>query len=69
MTQALQRGIRLAQLGLVVNGILAMVKLVAGILGHSYALIADAVESVADLFGSLIVWGGLRISSRGADTR
>lgn len=69
MNQALRRGIRLAQIGLVVNGILAMVKLVAGILGHSYALVADAVESVADLFGSLIVWGGLRLSSRDADTR
>jgi cation diffusion facilitator family transporter len=69
VSEALRRGIRLAQLGLVVNGLLAMVKLVAGILGHSYALIADAVESVADLFGSLIVWGGLRLSSRDADPR
>lgn len=67
MSEALQRGIRLAQLGLVANGFLALVKLVAGVLGHSYALVADAVESVADLFGSLIVWGGLRLSSRDAD--
>ena len=69
MTESLHRGIRLAQLGLVVNGVLALVKLVAGVLGHSYALIADAVESVADLFASLVVWGGLRVSSRSADTR
>ena len=69
MNQALQRGIRLAQIGLVVNGLLALVKLVAGVLGHSYALIADAVESVADLFASLVVWGGLRVSSRDADNR
>lgn len=65
----MNRGIRLAQLGLMVNGVLALVKLVAGILGHSYALIADAVESVADLFSSLIVWGGLRVSSRDPDNR
>lgn len=69
MSEPLQRGIRLAQLGLVVNGILALVKLLAGILGHSYALIADAVESIADLFSSLVVWGGLRVSSRDADDR
>jgi cation diffusion facilitator family transporter len=69
VSEALARGIRLAQLGLVVNGLLALVKLVAGVLGHSYALIADAVESVADLFASLVVWGGLRVSSRDADTR
>ena len=62
-------GIRLARTGLLVNGGLALVKLLAGILGHSYALIADAVESVADIFSSLVVWSGLRISSRDADQR
>lgn len=63
----MNRGVRLAQTGLLVNGVLALVKLVAGILGNSYALIADAVESLADLFSSLIVWGGLRVSSRDPD--
>lgn len=55
--------------GLVTNGALALVKLLAGILGHSYALIADAVESIADIFSSLVVWGGLQLSSRTADER
>lgn len=62
-------GVRLARTGLIVNGCLALVKLLAGILGHSYALIADAVESVADIFSSLVVWGGLRLASRDADER
>ena len=65
----MNRGIRLAQLGLLANGVLALVKLVAGVLGNSYALIADAVESIADLFSSLIVWGGLRVAARDADDR
>lgn len=65
----MNRGIQLARTGLIVNGCLALVKLLAGILGHSYALIADAVESVADIFSSLVVWGGLRLSSRHADDR
>lgn len=65
----MNRGIRLARTGLIANGLLALVKLLAGILGHSYALIADAVESVADIFSSLVVWGGLRLSSRDADER
>ncbi len=65
----MNRGIRLAQLGLLANGVLALVKLVAGVLGNSYALIADAVESIADLISSLIVWGGLRVASRDADDR
>jgi cation diffusion facilitator family transporter len=62
-----QRGVRLARFGLLINGVLALVKLVAGVLGNSHALIADAVESFADLFSSLVVWGGLRLSARSAD--
>src|SRR6185436_3192917 len=65
----MNQGISLARTGLITNGVLALVKLLAGILGHSYALIADAVESVADIFSSLVVWGGLRLSSRNADER
>ncbi len=61
-------GVRLAGLGLVLNAALAVVKGIAGMLGHSYALLADAVESAADVGGSLVVWGGLRVSARSADT-
>ncbi len=49
------------------NGGLALIKLVTGIAGHSYALVADAVESLGDIFGSAIVWGGLVIASKPAD--
>ena len=61
------RGVRLAQLGLLVNGLLAAIKLAAGVLGNSYALIADATESFADLFSSLVVWGGVAIAARAPD--
>jgi cation diffusion facilitator family transporter len=61
------RGARAAQAGLLTNAVLAVVKFLAGVLGNSYALVADAVESLADIFSSLIVWGGLRISARSAD--
>jgi len=56
-----------ARTGLFVNIILVIVKLLAGIAGHSYALIADAIESFTDIFASLIVWGGLRITTKPAD--
>ena len=36
-------------------------------MGNSYALVADAVESTADIFASLIVWSGLRVASRDPD--
>jgi cation diffusion facilitator family transporter len=62
-----QRGIRTAQLGLLANAVLASIKLVAGLLGHAYALVADAAESMADILSSLIVWGGLAIAAQPAD--
>lgn len=65
----IQSSQRLVQLGLVVNALLAVVKLVAGLLGNSSALVADAIESSADMIGSLVVWSGLRIASRDADER
>jgi len=58
---------RAAQTGLLVNIVLVIVKLLAGIAGHSYALVADAIESFTDIFSSLIVWGGLRLTTKPAD--
>ncbi|HEX5580899.1 MAG TPA: cation diffusion facilitator family transporter [Gemmatimonadaceae bacterium] len=67
MADPFRRGIRAAQAGMLVNATLAIVKLIAGLLGSSYALVADAIESSADVFSSLVVWGGLHIASRRAD--
>lgn len=67
MTSAANRSIRWTQAGLLVNAVLVLVKLVAGIVGHANALVADAVESSADIFSSLIVWMGLSIAARPAD--
>ena len=61
------RGIRSAQAGLLVNACLAIIKILAGVVGNSYALIADGIESTADILSSTIVWGGLRIAARDAD--
>lgn len=54
-------------LSIAINAGLAIVKLVTGIVGNSYALVADSVESFADIFSSALVWGGLTIASRPAD--
>ena len=58
---------RLAAWGVLLNIALAGIKLVAGIIGHSYALIADAIESAADIVGSVVIWGGLRFGAKPAD--
>ncbi|PYJ02051.1 MAG: cation-efflux pump [Verrucomicrobia bacterium] len=63
----LQRGLRATFVGLAVNTVLATTKLLAGIVGHSHALVADAVESLADVFSSVIVWRGLVVASVPAD--
>ena len=67
MNNATSRSIRWAQAGLLTNALLVLVKLIAGIVGHANALVADAVESSADIFSSLIVWMGLSIAARPAD--
>ncbi len=63
----LQRSLRATLLGLAVNVALTIVKFLAGIFGHSQALIADAVESLADIFSSIIVWRGLVVSETPPD--
>jgi len=51
----------------VINALLAGVKIAAGVLGNSYVLIADGIESTADIFSSVVVWGGLRVAVIPAD--
>jgi cation diffusion facilitator family transporter len=63
----LKRGLRATFLGLVANTVLASTKLAAGIFGHSHALVADAVESLADVFSSVIVWRGLVVAAAPPD--
>lgn len=60
-------GIKAVQHGIGLNLLLAVVKVVAGILGNSYALIADAIESGSDVLSSLLVWIGLRTAARPPD--
>ncbi len=50
-------------IGVLVNGSLALFKGTAGILGNSFALIADAIESFSDVISSVVVWVGLRVAA------
>ncbi|MHC4940681.1 MAG: cation diffusion facilitator family transporter [Planctomycetota bacterium] len=58
---------RAAWLGLVVNAGLGVIKLLAGLAGHSFALIADAVNSLGDMFTSAVVILALRIARKPPD--
>ena len=60
-------GLRSTLAGIIVNLCLAAIKGIAGVAGHSYALIADAIESLTDVFSSLVVYFGLRVAMRPPD--
>ncbi|WP_425619495.1 cation diffusion facilitator family transporter [Anatilimnocola sp. NA78] len=52
-----------------VNAALAALKIIAGVFGNSYALIADGIESTSDIVTSLVVWGGLQVAIAPANER
>jgi len=62
-----QKAIRTTWFSMGSNAMLAIIKWVAGYFGHSYALIADAIESTTDFFSSFLVLLGLKYASRPAD--
>lgn len=67
VTARAQASARLVARGIVINAALAAVKLAGGLLGHTYALIADAAESLLDILTSALVWAGFRVAMRPPD--
>lgn len=59
--------IKVSVVSIVINIGLSIFKLIAGVLGHSGAMISDAVHSASDVFSTLVVIVGFNISSKGAD--
>jgi cation diffusion facilitator family transporter len=62
-----QRGLRSSLISIASNFALAMCKCVAGSLGHSFVLVADGIESLADVFSSYAVYFGLRVAIKPPD--
>jgi cation diffusion facilitator family transporter len=63
----LQTGSRVALFGMIVNVIFAAAKILGGLLGNAYVLIADGIESALDIAGSFVIWGGLKVAARPPD--
>ena len=59
--------IKTVYFSIISNASLALIKWLAGFFGHSYALIADAIESTSDIFSSILVLIGIKISNKPAD--
>ena len=66
-THPAHAGIRSIRHGIFAYLFLAILKGLVGFFGNSFALIADAIESSADVFTSIIVWIGLKSASKPPD--
>lgn len=62
-----KKGIRSTLIGIFTNLLLALIKGITGAVGNSYALIADAIESLSDVITSIVVYSGLRIAAKPPD--
>lgn len=58
---------RLVLVGAAANVALSSLKIIAGFLGHSYALVADGMESTLDVASSLVIWFGLKYATKQPD--
>jgi len=58
---------RTATVGGVVNLILSVVKVVAGVVWHSQSLVADGIHSLSDLFSDILVWFAGRHATQAPD--
>src|SRR5580704_11885201 len=67
MKRTADRGMKTAILGICVNLGLAVIKCSAGVLGQSFALVADGLESIADVFSGVVVYAGLKIAEKPPD--
>lgn len=59
--------IKVSKISIFVNVILSVLKLVAGIVANSGAMVSDAIHSASDVFSTIIVIVGVMISSKEAD--
>jgi len=67
MRSAAERGTESTLLGIFVNLGLGLAKGSAGLLGNSFALVADGLESLTDVFSGLVVYFGLKIAVKPPD--
>lgn len=62
-----QTAIKATYFSIIGNTCLALIKGLAGFFGNSYALVADGIESITDIFASFLVLFGIKYSNRPAD--
>lgn len=59
--------VRVSNVSIIGNTVLSLIKLLAGIIAHSGAMVSDAVHSASDVFSSIIVIVGVKLASKESD--
>ena len=59
--------LRVSAVTIAANTLLSLAKLAAGVLAHSGAMVSDAVHSASDVFSTLIVMIGVKLSAKDSD--
>ena len=62
-----QVAMKVSTISIVVNFILTVLKLLAGVIAHSGAMISDAIHSASDVFSTIVVIIGIKISRKESD--
>jgi cation diffusion facilitator family transporter len=62
-----RKGAGLIARGMALNAVLALIKIVGGVLGQAYALVADGAESMSDIAISVLIWAGFQWAARPPD--
>lgn len=62
-----QTALRVSNVSIVANFVLTIFKLLAGIIARSGAMVSDAIHSASDVFSTIVVIIGVRISSKASD--
>ena len=58
---------RVSRVSIIANAALTLFKLLAGVIAHSSAMVTDAIHSASDVFSTIVVIVGVRISSKASD--
>lgn len=62
-----KEALKVSKITIVINVVLSIIKLMAGIIAHSSAMISDAIHSASDVVSTVIVIIGVKLSNKESD--
>lgn len=68
VVKEMDEAIKAGKISVIFNLLFSIFKGFAGFFAGSIALLADALHSLIDVFGSLLVWAGIKVASKPADS-